>query len=272
MKTISFVIPVYNEEKRIDKTFEALRNVKLPRGLRLDRVVFVDDGSVDSTFQLISQFSRESSVPITVVSYGKNAGKGNAIRLGMLETLSKSDYALFFDADMSTPLTELSKFLPQFNKGVNVVVGTRKNGHSTVIKHQPLYREVLGKVFTKITQISLNCYVTDFTCGFKAFSQKSVKKIFSNAKINGWGYDAEILFLAKKYGLSMNEVAVTWANDERTKVNLKSAIIKTLLELWSIRWIHTIKPAFKIPARFALQRISVSFKVPAKLRLSPFKI
>jgi dolichyl-phosphate beta-glucosyltransferase len=182
-----------------------------------------------------------SKVPVTVISYKQNAGKGNAVRLGMLE--SKSDYTLFFDADMSTPLSEINKFLPKIKDGVNVVVGTRKNGHSTVIEHQPLYRELLGKAFTKITQISLATDVTDFTCGFKAFSKKATNKIFSKAKIDGWGYDAEIIFLAKKNRLSLNEVAVTWANDARTKVALRSAIINTLFELIKIRYYHSIKPA-----------------------------
>ena len=115
----------------------------------------------------------------------------------------------------------------------------------------------------------LSTNVTDFTCGFKAFSRKAVKKVFSKAQINGWGYDAEILFLAKNQNLSLREVAVTWANDERTKVNLKSAIIKTLVELATIRWIHSVKPAL----RFRTPRFQATFRFPViKRRLSPVKI
>ncbi len=238
-KTISFVIPCYNEEARIEKTFEALTRVVIPRGLKLDQIIFVDDGSIDKTFVRMTDFAKSSNLPISVISYKTNRGKGNAIRIGM--TASTADYSLFFDADMSTPLSELAKFAPVMKTGVDVIIGTRKNGHSTVVKHQPLMRELMGKVFTKITQILLGVGVTDFTCGFKAFSRNATNTIFPKAIIEGWGYDAEIIFLAARYKFKIKEVAVTWANDERTKVNLRSAIIKTLLELVEIRWNHSIK-------------------------------
>ncbi len=240
MKTISFVIPVYNEEKRIDKTFEALKRVRLPRGLKLSQIIFVDDGSTDRTFELIRTWifnlPEVMSQKLSVISYKKNRGKGNAIKLGMLA--SNSDYTLFFDADMSTPLSELRKLSPFMAKGVSVIIGTRKNGHSTVTRHQPLYRELMGRVFTSLTQFVLQVDVTDFTCGFKAFSKNATRKIFTEARINGWGYDAEILFLALQNGFFVQEVAVTWANDERTKVDLKVAVLKTLFELAQVRWYH----------------------------------
>ena len=244
MKSISFIIPCYNEEKRINKTFDALKNAKLPRGLRLEQVIFVNDGSKDKTVEKINKFTKKSNLQINLISYKQNRGKGNAIKVGMAE--SKADYTLFFDADMSTPLSELRKFASLMKHEVDVIIGTRKNGHSTVIKHQPLYRELLGKVFTKITQTVLQVNNSDFTCGFKAFSKKATLDIFEDAKISGWGYDAEIVFLAHKKGFSVKEMPVIWENDERTKVDLKSAIIKTLFELGQIRWYHSIKPAFAL--------------------------
>lgn len=242
MKTITFVVPLYNEEKRVGKTFKALNKLSLPVGLKLDKVIFVSDGSKDKTVALLNGYKKKSKIGrnIKIVSYKVNQGKGYAIRTGMLE--SNADYTLFFDADMSTPLSEIEKFVPFFNQEIDVVVGTRKNGHSTVIKHQPKLREFLGKCFTKITQIALNTNVTDFTCGFKAFSKRSLNAVFQNAIINGWGYDAEIIFLAKKYDFSIAEKAVTWANDERTKVKIYKAVPQTLKELAIIRWNHSIKP------------------------------
>lgn len=244
MKTITFVIPFYNEEARIDKTFKALNGVVIPMELTLSKIIFVNDGSRDSTLQKMYDFKKTSKLgsKIQIVSYKSNKGKGYAIRRGMLE--SNADYTLFFDADMSTPLSELSKFVPFMKRNVDVIVGTRKNGKSTVVKHQPFLREFLGKGFTLMTQIVLNVIVTDFTCGFKAFSKSCLKEIFENATINGWGYDAEILFLANKYKYTIEEKAVTWANDERTKVKLYKAIPQTMQELWEIRYKHTIKPAF----------------------------
>lgn len=246
MKTISFIIPCYNEEKRLSKTFEALRLAqgKPFRGLKLSEIIFVDDGSTDRTFEKIqkwiSQHSQEFNNKLSLISYKPNRGKGYAIKEGMLE--STSDYALFFDADISTPLSEIKKFLPYFKKGAPIVVGTRKNGASTVLVHQPLYRELLGRTFTKIAQIVLGIEVTDFTCGFKAFSKNAALQIFKNAKINGWGYDAEILFLAKKGGFSVYEVPVIWSNDNGTRVKLVKAIFRTLYELFRIQFIHSIKP------------------------------
>lgn len=242
MKTLSFVIPVYNEENRLDKTFKALQELQLPRGLSLLEVIFVNDGSIDKTGTLIKQFAfkKRKFMTIRLISYSQNKGKGYAIRQGMRN--AKGDYALFFDADMSTPLSEIAKFVPFMEQDIDVIVGTRKNGKSTVIKHQPKFREALGKGFTKITQLALNLQVTDFTCGFKTFSKASRTVVFSKALIDGWGYDAEILFLAKNYGFSMVEKAVTWSNDERTKVKLYKAVPQTLFELYKIHKAHTVTP------------------------------
>ncbi len=247
MKTLSFVIPCYNEEARIEKTFEALNEVELPRGLKLSQVIFVDDGSTDSTFEKLSEYAKISNFPITIISYMPNHGKGYAVREGMLA--SKSDYTLFFDADMSTPLSEIEKLVSEIKKGTDVIIGTRKNGHSTVVKHQPIYREIMGKVFTRITQYSLQVNVTDFTCGFKVFSKKSKDVIFSEALIDGWGYDAEIVFLAQLNGFSIAEQAVTWANDDRTKVKLGTAIFGTLYELGKIRYTHSVRPTLSLFAQ-----------------------
>lgn len=259
MKTISFVIPLYNEEGRLNKTFEALDKLLLPRGLKLDEIIFVNDGSRDKTAKLVSKFKKGSRIGryVHLVSYDNNQGKGHAIKTGMLE--SKADYTLFFDADMSTPLSEIQNFMPYIKNNIDVIIGTRKNSTSTVLVHQPKYREILGKGFTIITQIALNLDVTDFTCGFKAFSKNSIKKVFENSKISGWGYDAEIIFLAKKYGYSINEEAVIWSNDERTKVKIYKAVPQTFMELWQIRWLHSFKPVLAhalAPQRAILSRLS----------------
>lgn len=265
MRSLSFVIPVFNEQDRVQKTFDALKNVSLPRGLHLKEVIFVNDGSTDTTLQKLTnwkflveqnamnprtlrQVQNTASLraffgrPITIklITYSQNRGKGYAIRQGMLS--STADYTLFFDADMSTPLSELAKFYPSITQGIDVIIGTRKNGHSTVLNHQPLYREVLGRGFTKLTQVLVGVKNTDFTCGFKAFSKRAKDAIFTQSIINGWGYDAEILLLTKKLALTQKEVGVTWTNDDRTHVRLASAIIKTLLELSLLVWIHRLRP------------------------------
>jgi dolichyl-phosphate beta-glucosyltransferase len=241
MKTISFVIPVYNEQKRIGKTFKALSRVRLPAGLKLSEVIFVNDGSTDQTKAKINRFRMKNKKikNIRLISYPGNMGKGYAVRQGMIA--SDADYTLFFDADMSTPLSEISKLKPLIEKEADVIFGTRKNGKSTVIKHQPFYREFLGRGFTHMTKFALNLEVTDFTCGFKAFSKIANRKIFTNAVINGWGYDAEVAYLAKKNSFEILEKPVIWANDERTKVKLYKAVPQTLFDLLRIYFNHNIK-------------------------------
>ena len=245
MKTLSFVIPVYNEQTRIKKTFEALKRVKLPHGLKLSEVIFVNDGSTDQTKTKINRFRSKNKkiANIKLVNYEKNMGKGFAVRQGMLS--GSADYILFFDADMSTPLSEIDKFVPLMEADADVIFGTRKNGQSTVLKHQPLYRELLGKGFTLMTKAALGVKTTDFTCGFKAFSRNASFRIFSKALINGWGYDAEIAFLAKKSGFEIYEQSVIWTNDERTKVKLYKAIPQTVADLFKIHLNHSIRSAFE---------------------------
>ena len=162
--TLDIIIPVYNESQRLKLTFQALNSFATPRGLKISKVIFVNDGSTDATLEVLE--SAKIKFPKKIITYTHNQGKGSAIKLGFLN--ATADYALFMDADMSTPLTELSKLLPYIKEKIPVVIGTRKNGHSTVTVHQPWVREHLGKVFTFLSQLILNTWVTDFTCGFKA--------------------------------------------------------------------------------------------------------
>lgn len=250
MKTIDFVIPVYNEEKRIQKTFEALNSLKLPRGLKLQKVIVVNDGSTDKTQRLLNNWKKNTTNQnLSLISYKQNKGKGYAITKGMKH--STADYTLFFDADISTPLSEIKKLIPHINKNKDTIIGTRKNGRSTVLKHQPLYRELLGKTFTKITQLALSTNVTDFTCGFKAFSKNAREIIFTQTTINGWAYDAEIVFLASKNNLLLVETPVIWSNDPGSKVRVIRDSLKTIFELGKIRLNHstsTLQPSISKPA------------------------
>jgi glycosyltransferase involved in cell wall biosynthesis len=236
MKNLSIVIPVFNEEERIHTTFKALKKLSLPRGLKLSEVIFINDGSTDKTVKRLQSFKKTSKLNIQILDYKINNGKGFAVKKGML--YSSSDYTLLCDADMSTPFSELKKFMPHVKNNEDIVIGTRKNGKSTVVVHQPKIRETLGKGFTAITKIALNINVTDFTCGFKLFSKRAIEKLFSKSVINRWGYDAEILFLAKKNNIKVVECPVLWSNDKRSHVNLAYDIPKTMLDLFFIRATH----------------------------------
>jgi len=237
MKTLTFVIPVYNEEKRLEKTFKALLKGVFFAGISLEKIIFVDDGSTDKTMSQIkkhkSRIQKKTKAKIKIINYKGNKGKGYAVKKGMLT--SKSDYTLLFDADMSTPITEFKKFIPFIKKNIPVIIGTRKNGESTVVKPQPLYRQILGRGFTLLSNLILNTKVTDFTCGFKAFSKIAKNEIFTYSKIKRWGYDAEIIYLATKTGLEIQEKAVKWSDDKRSKVNVLRDIFESFKELIEIR-------------------------------------
>lgn len=243
MITLSFVIPVFNEENRIKHALHELKQASFTRDFVLEKVIFVNDGSTDKTITLIRKqkiaIEKRLNAQVEIISYKKNRGKGYAVRQGMLA--STADYTLFFDADMSTPLSEIKKFIPWMKKGINTIIGTRKNGKATVIKYQPLYRQLLGKGFTAITNIILQAKTTDYTCGFKAFSKQTKNHIFSIASINRWGYDAEIIFLSGKFGYIIQEVPILWSNNDESKVSILKDVVYSLYELLSIHVINVLR-------------------------------
>lgn len=226
---LSVIIPVYNESRRIGFLDEIIDYFKAQKFIT--EIVVVNDGSSDSTLKKLGEFQKKFR-QLKVISYSKNRGKGYAIKRGMLE--SSGQYRLFTDIDLSTPLQEFKKFVPLLKKHP-VIIGTRKDTDAFILKHQPFIREYLGKWFTRISRILLGVYITDFTCGFKCFSAGAAKEIFFRSRIERWGFDAEIMFIANKLHYPIKEVSVLWKNDERTKVKLVSAAFNSLKELLVIR-------------------------------------
>ncbi len=257
--TLSLVIPVYNEAKRVSNALRALSKWVVPQEIKLEKIIFVDDGSSDTTIAKIQHgvktIEKQLHASISIITYPQNCGKGFAVKTGMQE--SNSDYTLFLDADMSVQLTELKKFLPAMKEGIDVIVGTRKNGHSTVVVHQPKYREVFGKVFTYLSNVILNTWVTDFTCGFKVFSKQAKEKIFSRITANGWSFDSEALFLARRIELSICEIPVIWSDKKGSKVTVWVAAPQSLLELLLIRIRHATAKNTSIGVKYnvALTRL-----------------
>lgn len=236
MKNLDIIIPVYNEALRLKITFQALNSFVPPRGIKINKIIFVNDGSSDNTLTKLKNIRLKFSKKI--ISYTHNQGKGNAIKLGFLN--ATADYALFVDADMSTPLTELVKFMPFIKQNIPVIIGTRKNGHSTVTVHQPWVREHLGRVFTLLSQLILNTWVTDFTCGFKVFSRPAYTTIAPLMAISRWGFDSEIIFLSKIFDFTIQEKSLTWADNRNSRVNLLPDIFLSFKELIQIRLNHSL--------------------------------
>jgi dolichyl-phosphate beta-glucosyltransferase len=144
-----------------------------------------------------------------------------------------------FDADLAVPLETAEKFIRLLRDAkADIVIGTRKTKEAIITRRQPWYREFLGKGFSRLTNIMLGTSHTDITCGFKAFNAPAAAKIFGTQKIDGWGFDAEILFLARRFGLHVIEVPVTWRDDPDSKVHVMRDILKSLAELIRIRLLY----------------------------------
>lgn len=225
---LSIIIPVFNEEKRLhslDKIFSFFQQFFFPWEL-----IVVDDGSTDRTLSRLEAWKGKEEVKI--ISYRPNRGKGYAIKQGMLQ--ARGQYRLFMDIDLSTPLEEFYLFQPYLGQ-YDVLIGTRKRRRGQIIIHQPWLRESLGRGFTWLSRAILCVQVSDFTCGFKIFTDRAAQVVFPRLRIERWGFDAEILFLAKKFGLSIYEIGVKWLNDPLTKVNLKKDIWRSLRDLIQIR-------------------------------------
>jgi dolichyl-phosphate beta-glucosyltransferase len=233
----SIIIPCYNEAARINNLTKVLQYLH-DLGKTWELIV-VDDGSTDNTLDMLKSLKDEGAFKI--ISYKKNRGKGYAVKTGMLAAVGK--FRLFMDIDLSTPLVEMEKF-SKFVNQYDLVIGTRKMKGAKVLVHQPFIRENLGKFFTLLSQLILNVWVSDFTCGFKCFSEKAARQIFQKTKIFRWGFDSETLFLAKKYGFEIKEVPVTWRDDRQTRVRFPKDLINSLSELLTIRYFDLVKKAY----------------------------
>lgn len=229
---LSVIIPLYNEQNRVHDSL-----VKVYRFLDQQKfsyeVILINDGSRDNTLLKLNKLSKKFKFQL--VSYNKNKGKGVAIKKGMLA--AKGRFRLFTDIDLSTPIQEMRKFFPYFSKH-DILIGSRKMKGSNLKKRQSLIRENLGKGFTFLSQLTLNLDTSDFTCGFKCFSKKATMQIFPKQKLHRWGFDSEILFIAKLLGLSIKEIPVVWSNDPKSKVRFPQDILLSLLDLLKIRYYH----------------------------------
>lgn len=230
-KLLSIVIPAYNEEPRIGDTLSEIMAFLEADGRNYE-IIVVDDGSNDATVEVITTFGAK----VRVLKQPQNMGKGAAVRRGMLE--ARGDIRLFTDADLSTPIHELKKIDMCLSLGHDICIGSRAVDASLIKKHQPFYREFMGKTFNKIVQFLVLKGISDTQCGFKAFRAEAAECIFPETKINGFGFDVEVLYLARRAGLKIGEVSVEWYNDERTTVNPVTDSLKMLSEILQIKKIH----------------------------------
>jgi len=229
---ISIVIAGYNEEKRIKPSLFKVKEYLTTQGMNYE-IIVVDDGSTDYTSQIVTDLMPH--IPhLKVICYETNRGKGYALRQGVLA--SKGEVVLLTDADLSTPIEELSLLLPLISDNkCDIAIGSRALALSEIIKKQPWWRQGMGKLFNKIVKILIVDDFSDTQCGFKIFSGDIVRGLFKEARINRFAYDVEILALAKKKSYRILEVPIRWINSPESKVNPIRDSLQMLFDLLRIR-------------------------------------
>lgn len=235
---LSLVIPAYNEEKRLPATLAAIVDYLALRDFSYELIV-VDDGSSDGTREMVRDFA--STRPwIRLENYvdeaGKpvNRGKGYAVRHGILAAVGRD--ILFSDADLSTPIEELDKMMGPISAGdYDITFASRALPDSKLAIHQPWYREWMGRTFNKFVQRVVDTEIVDTQCGFKGFRGDAARAIFSRANIDGFGFDTELVFLARKYGFKIKEVPVTWHHRDESRVSPLVAPFQMMGELLQVR-------------------------------------
>jgi glycosyltransferase involved in cell wall biosynthesis len=228
---LSVVIPAYNEEKRLGRTFDVIIEF-LQRTKREWEIVVHDDGSTDGTASLVHRYA-DKHPAVRLNPGGANHGKGYAVKHGMLA--ARGQWRLLTDADLSTPMEEFNKLWPWTQQGFEVVIGSRKIKGAQVEVRQPFLRQKMGLVYSYASKWFLATPVMDFTCGFKLFRGDVAQAVFSRSLIERWGYDSEVLFLAHRLGFKIKEVPVVWRNDTATKVRLGTDMLSSATELLQIR-------------------------------------
>ncbi|MEK6935705.1 MAG: dolichyl-phosphate beta-glucosyltransferase [Nanoarchaeota archaeon] len=222
---ISIIIPCYNEENRILKTLNKIKDY-LKNKKEDFEILIVDDCSKDNTLKIVENFN----LPIKILKNEINHGKGYSVKKGILN--SSGDIALFMDADSATDINELDKFLPYF-KEYDMVFGSRHIKKNSIKVPQSGIRRFFGFGAHKLIHLVIRTKVNDTMCGFKAFNKKS-RVLFEKQLNERWGFDYELIFLAKKFGFKIKEVAVEWRDDSESKVTAKG-YLKALVELFNIR-------------------------------------
>jgi glycosyltransferase involved in cell wall biosynthesis len=228
---LSIVIPAFNEELRLPATLEKIARY-IEREQKNIEVIVVDDGSADRTAE-VAESIRGKIPHLRVLANGANRGKGFSVRHGSLE--ARGEITLFTDADLSAPIEEANKLLAAL-KDHDVAIGSRAVDRSLIEVHESVFREFAGIIFNRIVRITLRLPFVDTQCGFKAFRRERCRIIFEQQTIERFGFDPELLYLARHHGLSTVEVPVRWAHSPATKVSMMRDSLQMFLDVVIIRW------------------------------------
>jgi dolichyl-phosphate beta-glucosyltransferase len=227
---LSVVIPAYNEERRLPKTLESVHAYLSQSGKSFE-IIVVDDGSEDRTSDVVGQFS-QTHESVKLVTCPRNRGKGHALRVGVMS--ATGNLILIGDADGSAPIEELAKLEPHLSDGAHIAIGSRAKQDDSTRVVTSLHRRFIGRVFHGFVQTLLLPNLSDTQCGFKLFTADVAHDLFSESKIDGFGFDVEILYIGRLRGYKTEEVPINWHNVSGSKVNLFTDPPKMLLDVLSV--------------------------------------
>lgn len=235
---LSVVIPAFNEEVRLPATLATTADYFHARYPGDFEILVVDDGSTDGTARVVAEYaSHHPEIACRRLEYGCNRGKGYAVRHGLLS--GKGEWRLFCDADLATPVEEFDVVYGAMDKAkADIGIGSRPLRESQLIVHQPPLRELLGRTFNKAVQRLAVAGIDDTQCGFKIFSARSAQDIFSRCRIDGFAFDIEALYVARRLGYEITEVPIRWSHKEGSKVNMLRDGPRMLRDLIKIRFMH----------------------------------
>lgn len=232
MPKYSIIIPAYNESARLGATLD--RVLDHIAAQRWDaEVIVVNDGSRDDTAEMVLARARKNPA-LRLVENPGNRGKGYSVRNGMLN--ANGEVRLFTDADLSAPIQESGKLFAAIDQGADLAIGSRWLQPDTQEQRQSLTRQFYGRSFNLVLRLLLGLNFKDTQCGFKAFSRSSAQQLFSRQTIEGWGFDAELLYLARKRGLNVKEIPVIWSDAEGTRIHPLRDGLHMIAEVLTIRW------------------------------------
>lgn len=229
--SISIVVPAYNEESRIRASLEQIEAYLSASG-REHEIIAVNDGSVDGTLTILEELQL-SGMPLVIVGYERNRGKGYAVRQGMLA--ASKDLALMTDADLAAPIDQLPKLENALEQGFDIALGSREAEGALLPVRQPVYRQYGGRALNLIIQAFATPGIKDTQCGFKLFRTPAARAIFGVSMIDGFGFDIEAIYLARRLGYGVKEVGITWSHQEGSRVRPFADGFRMVEDIWRIR-------------------------------------
>lgn len=232
MPYYSIIIPAYNESARLGATLDRVLAYIAQQKWDAE-VIVVDDGSSDNTAGLVRARMR-SSESLRLVENPGNRGKGYSVRNGMLN--AAGEVLLFTDADLSSPIEQAPKLFAAIAAGADIAIGSRWLQPELQAQRQSLLRQFYGRSFNLALQILLGLRFKDTQCGFKAFRREIARRLFSMQTIEGWGFDAELLYVAGRMKLKVKEIPVIWSHAEGTRINPVRDGLRMMREVLMIRW------------------------------------